>query len=63
MSKAIGPREAALRAQREADAKPAKKTVGDLIVSSHAWSGTFGGGMSATSGKRPAKKKRKAKRP
>ena len=25
MSKAIGPREAALRAQREADAKPVKK--------------------------------------
>jgi hypothetical protein len=61
MSKVIGPRELALRAQREAEAKPTKKTVGDLIVSSHAWSGTFGGSMPATSGKKPVKKKRKSK--
>ncbi len=47
MTQTIGPREAALRAQREADAKPAK-TVREIAAT-----------LPPTSGKRPVKRKAK----
>ena len=49
MIQKIGPRELALRAQREADAKPTK-TVRDLAAA-----------LPATSGKRPVMRKTKRK--